>query len=82
MPRVARVDARPQHRLKMVPSSVSATIALAAALFLVGLSINVTFAMSYAPRSVWGAVLMAMVGASIEILALLSHEEFKRRIKT
>jgi len=74
MPRVARVDARPQHSFNMVPLSVSATVALfvAIALFGVGATINISFAMSYAPPSTWGAIQMALVGAVIEVLALLS----------
>jgi hypothetical protein len=74
---VARVDARGTlgsiwaTPATVTPSSVVA-FPVAIGLFAVGLTINVTFAMSYAPQSTWGATIMAMVGAAIEVLALLS----------
>lgn len=71
VPRLARVPAR--HMLgSITPWSATVALLVATALFVAGLTINITFAMSYAPQSVWGAVLMAMVGAAIEVLALLS----------
>jgi hypothetical protein len=69
--RVARVSARPTLG-SITPSSATIAFLVAISLFVVGLTINVTFAMSYAPQSVWGAVLMALEGAAIEVLALLS----------
>jgi hypothetical protein len=69
--RVARVPARDVLG-SITPWSATIAFLVAIGLFVVGLTINVTFAMSYAPQSVWGAVLMAMVGAAIEVLALLS----------
>src|SRR5467141_1438569 len=66
------------HSVRRSPASItpsSATIAylVAYGLFVVGLIINVTLAISYAPQSSWWrAIIMALEGVAIEVLAFRS----------
>jgi hypothetical protein len=70
--RVARVCARGVLG-SITPSSSAIAYLVAYGLFVVGLTVNVTFAVSYASQSTWwGAILMAIEGAAIEVLSLLS----------
>ena len=56
----------------ITPSSATIAYLVAYGMFVVGLAVNVTFAVSYAPQSLWDSALMALVGGAIEVLAFLS----------
>jgi hypothetical protein len=75
-------DAHPAHPVAhpartpilaaITPSSATIAYLVAYGMFVVGLAVNVTFAVSYAPRSLWDSALMTLVGGAIEVLAFLS----------
>jgi hypothetical protein len=57
----------------ITPSSATVAYLVAYGLFVVGLTINVTLAISYAPQSSWWhATIMALEGVAIEVLAFRS----------
>jgi hypothetical protein len=57
----------------ITPSSATIAYLVAYGLFVVGLTINVTLAISYAPQSSWWhATIMALEGVAIEVLAFRS----------
>jgi hypothetical protein len=57
----------------ITPSSATIAYLVAYGLFVVGLIINVTLAISYAPQSSWWrAIIMALEGLAIEVLAFRS----------
>jgi hypothetical protein len=73
--RPAAPDTKPPARRSLASITPSAAVAylVAYSLFLIGLAINVTFAISWGAQATWwGAILMAIEGAAIEVLSLLS----------
>jgi len=74
----AQPPAHPAHPAKrslasITPSSATIAYLVAYGLFVVGLIINVTLAISYAPQSSWWrAIIMALEGVAIEVLAFRS----------